>query len=310
MHAQMTRLDECFTYFIRHCQLKNLSDRTIYYYNECWTYFINYHHDNNNTNSLTQEVVNNYIIHLKSIGISDISVNTKLRGIRVIINYLISENLMNSVKVTMIKAHKKLKQTFTGQQLKELLKTPNVKQCTFAQLRNWAISNYLLGTGNRVSTLVRVKISDLDFDNLFININNTKGRRDSIIPMSVTLSKVLSKYLLYRQHKSNEEYLFVNVDGKQMNSHSLSKQMRKYNKNFLGAKYGSVHIYRHTFAKLWIKNGGDIFRLQKMLGHADIETVREYVEMFAEDLKQDFERFNPLDRISAVKQQIKMPRRR
>ena len=54
-------------------------------------------------------------------------------------------------------------------------------------------------------------------------------------------------------------------------------------------------MYRHTFAKNWILNGGDIFRLQKILGHSTMDMVKNYVEMFDDDLKRDFETFNPLD---------------
>ena len=67
-----------------------------------------------------------------------------------------------------------------------------------------------------------------------------------------------------------------------------------YNRN-RGVKKTSAHLYRHTFAKRWILNGGDIFRLQKILGHSDLAVVKEYVEMFGQDLSRDFGKFNPLD---------------
>ena len=70
--------------------------------------------------------------------------------------------------------------------------------------------------------------------------------------------------------------------------------MYRYHKK-RGVEKTSAHAYRHTFAKLWILNGGDIFRLQKILGHSSIEMVRNYVEMFSEDLKKDFAVYNPLD---------------
>ena len=49
----------------------------------------------------------------------------------------------------------------------------------------------------------------------------------------------------------------------------------------------------------WILNGGDIFRLQKILGHSDLSVVKEYVQMFGNDLSVDFDKFNPLDRTIA-----------
>ena len=68
----------------------------------------------------------------------------------------------------------------------------------------------------------------------------------------------------------------------------------------------SCHLFRHTFAKKWVLSGGDIFRLQKILGHSDITVTREYVNMFSPDLQRDFERFNPLDQIGMNTVRIKM----
>lgn len=60
-----------------------------------------------------------------------------------------------------------------------------------------------------------------------------------------------------------------------------------------------VHRFRHTFAKNWIVNGGDIFKLQKMLGHSSINMVKSYVDMFTDDLQQDFNIYNPLEKLQS-----------
>lgn len=59
----------------------------------------------------------------------------------------------------------------------------------------------------------------------------------------------------------------------------------------------SCHLFRHTFAKNWILASGDVFRLQKILGHSDLSVTKEYVNMFGNDLQLDFEKFNPLDNL-------------
>ena len=66
------------------------------------------------------------------------------------------------------------------------------------------------------------------------------------------------------------------------------------------------HLFRHTFAKKYLLAGGDVFRLQKLMGHSDISVTKEYVEMFSEDLKIDYDRFNPLDNFIGNKQHIRM----
>ena len=54
------------------------------------------------------------------------------------------------------------------------------------------------------------------------------------------------------------------------------------------------HIYRNTFAKIWILNGGDAFRLQKILGHSSIEMTKRYIEMYSDDLRVNMEELNPI----------------
>ena len=52
--------------------------------------------------------------------------------------------------------------------------------------------------------------------------------------------------------------------------------------------------------------GGDIFRLQKLLGHKSMEIVKEYVNMFNEDLQKDFNTFNPLEKFAKTDKTISM----
>ena len=57
----------------------------------------------------------------------------------------------------------------------------------------------------------------------------------------------------------------------------------------------SVHLFRHTFARTWLVNGGDIYRLKEILGHSSLAMVLEYVNMFSSDLRVTFNDFNALE---------------
>jgi site-specific recombinase XerD len=57
----------------------------------------------------------------------------------------------------------------------------------------------------------------------------------------------------------------------------------------------SCHTFRHTFAKNYLLNGGDIFSLQKILGHADLETTKLYLNLNDGEMKMQHAKFNPLD---------------
>lgn len=207
-------------------------------------------------------------------------------------------------KIKLPKADKKIKETYTDEELKKLLKKPNLKRCEFNEYKTWVFSNYLLATGNRISTVLNLQIRDLDFDNNVIQLNKMKNRKAQIVPMASSLAVILKEYLTYRKGEL-DDYVFCNSYGGQGEIRSYQEMLAKYNKA-RGVSKTSAHLYRHTFAKRWILNGGDIFRLQKLLGHSDLTVVKEYVNMFSSDLSKDYSDYNPLDTLGTVRNQAKV----
>ena len=211
---------------------------------------------------------------------------------------------MSNFKIHMPKVTKKIKETYTTEELQRLLTKPDINSCSFTEFKTWVFENYLLGTGNRISTALDVCVGDVDFMNGTITLRKTKNRKQQIIPLSGTLSAILSEYLEIRGG-TDEDYLFCNVYGEKGSIRTFQGLVKDYNLK-RNVNKSSCHLFRHTFAKNWILAGGDIFRLQKILGHSDLTVTREYVQMFGQDLQMDFERFNPLDNMKMKSQTIRM----
>lgn len=203
-------LDEAFEEFQQYNKIKDLSEATIIHYEEIYKVFTKFYSGENLCKSLDIQVINGYIIYLKeNRRVNNISINTLLRGLRAFINYGIRLGYTEPFKIIMIKAIKKIKETYTDGELNILLKKPDMKKCRFAEYRNWAFINYLLATGNRVGTILNIKIEDIDFENDTVILKKTKNRNQQIIPISNSLKRVLQEYLKYR--KGNvEDYLFCN----------------------------------------------------------------------------------------------------
>lgn len=300
-------IDDGFKEFYRFCRVKNLADQTLDYYEVVIDNFGKFLPLNNQISSITSKTIEEYILHLReNTNLNDISINTRLKGLRVILYYFMELGYMEEFKIKTPKAEKKIKETYTDAELKILLKKPNLKECSFAEYRDWAIINYLLGTGNRSSTVCNLKIRDIDFEGGYIKLDKTKNKRQHIIPLSDTLAKVLTEYLQYR-NGDLDDYLFISVYGEKLNRNSLANTIRNYNRR-RGVMKTGIHLFRHTFAKNWIMSGGDIFRLQKVLQHSTLDMVREYVNMFNDDLKQDYEKFNALEQLTeSTKHTMKRP---
>jgi integrase/recombinase XerD len=207
-------------------------------------------------------------------------------------------------KIRLPKVEKKIKETYTDDELERLLKKPDTSKCSFTEFKTWVFENYLLGTGNRISSALNIRISDIRFDEGVIIIRKVKNRKQQIIPLSKTLAEILKEYLMIRGG-NDEDYLFCNIYGEQGSRRMNQDLVRDYNIK-RNVNKTSSHLFRHTFAKKWILAGGDVFRLQKVLGHSDLSITREYVQMFGDDLQMDFDKFNPLDKMQSRGARIMM----
>lgn len=295
MQNEIPTVSECFQLYIRKCEVKNMSDKTMKVYKAHHKDFLLFcGQDLEYITEITSNTIDNYILNKrKTQSCNQITINSYLRSTRAFLYWCMEERYLPPFSIPIPKTDKKIKETYTDAELKILLKKPNVKSVSFTQYKIWVLTNYLLATGNRISSALNLKIGHLDFDAETILIDKTKNRKQQIIPMSKVLKDILIEYLTYRNGNS-DDYVFCNNYGGMADQRTIQQEIADYNKN-LGVTKTSAHLYRHTFAKKWILNGGDIFRLQKILGHSDLTVVKEYVNMFSNDVAIDFDKFNPLD---------------
>ncbi|MCF8019018.1 MAG: tyrosine-type recombinase/integrase [Vallitaleaceae bacterium] len=295
--------DEGFKEFLLSCNAKNLSESTIKYYSLAAKQFIK-STQITNIEEADINIINEYIVELRD-HLKIPTVNTNIRALRTIFYFFMELEYLPRFKIKLLKQQETIKETYTDQELKILLKKPNVKTCTFAEYRDWVIINFFVGTGCRIRTLRNLKVGDIDLEKAYITFSVTKNKKPQIIPISKTLLKVLNEYMKFRQYNNEEEYLFCNVYGNIIAQRSLQQSIQLYN-NARGVSKSSCHLFRHSFAKNWILSGGDVFRLQKILGHSSLDVVKMYVNMFGTDLQRDFDVFNPLEKFYNNDTAIKM----
>lgn len=299
-------IQEAFDLFIRKCKIKNLTDLSISSYEKKMVHFYEFIDKSEPITAVTKDTVDDYILWLReNTEANDITINSYLRSVRAFLYFCMEDRYIPTFKIQLIKAEKKIKETYTDDELVRLLEKPDVDNCSFSCYKTWVFENYLLGTGNRISTALDLHIGDINFQSGVIILRKTKNRKQQIIPLSATLAEILQGYLQIRGGES-DDYVFCNEYGEQASCRTYQQLVRRYNRK-RGVEKTSCHTFRHTFAKNWILNSGDMFRLQKILGHSDLTVTKEYVNMFGQDLQMDFEKFNPLDNLkSRSKGTIKM----
>lgn len=296
--------------FLRHCKIKNLSEHTLIYYKRCAKNFCRFFEAENFCSDIGEDTYEEYKEFLQGLNeMKDITINTNLRGIKAILRYFMEKNYTRYFPIPMMKCDKVIKETYTDREIEVLLKKPDFKNCSFAQLRSWTMENFFMGTGQRLSATLNIQLCDISLEEREIIIRKTKGRRQQIIPISPYLCKVLSDYLQYRGSSDPDSFLFCNQFGAQLSRSGAEDSIADYN-HARGVAKTSIHIFRHTFAKKWITSGGDIFSLQKMLGHSSLEMVKEYVELWGTDLQKLYDQHNPLENYKSCQYQKVLKKKR
>jgi len=125
--------------------------------------------------------------------------------------------------------------------------------------------------GLRVSEVVNLKIVDIDSKRMILNINNSKGNKDRIVPINIFLLELLRKY--YKNYKPNI-YLFNGQIKETYSKTSCNKLIKKY----IGEKY-TYHQLRHSYATFLLESGIDIRIIQKLLGHENSKTTEIYTHV-------------------------------
>jgi len=288
-------LQEAFDQFVQSKRVMNISEETIKHYQAGYKYFVEFFGEERLCVEVDKESVFEYLAYIKETkpDISQKTVQTYIKGLRTILYYMMENEWIDEFKIALPRVEETIKETYTDYEVQQLIKRPDVKTCSFADIRNWTIVCYFLATGNRLGTVANIRIGDVNLQEGEIFIRKTKQKKQYILPISSALKAVLAEYLQYRKGEPSN-FLFCSVYGEQLTKDTMGECIRHYNLSRGVAKTG-IHLFRHTFAKNWIMNGGDIFRLQKVLGHSTLDMVKQYVNLYGSDLKRDYDNFSLLD---------------
>lgn len=249
---------------------------------------------------MTQDKYQGYIIYLSERLNNDVSINAYLRDLITTLHFLMLNEYLEPFKMQSIKVDKTAVKTYTDEELTTLLKKPNIKKCSFTEYECYVICNLLLSTGIRQHSLMELKIGDVDTANRLLNVRITKTRKPLIIPINPTMTDIFNEYLNHRQHKNNDDWLFCNVYGDKLNKSTCYHMLYEYNKR-RGIETTGIHRYRHTFAKQWILSGGNVVVLSRLLGHSNLSTTQNYINLLTSDISRQVNEIDLLNKFTRKK---------
>lgn len=281
--------------YLEYCRQRNLRQGTINHYRQSYVQFFKFFEPSTPIEEIDEDAYKRYVLYLRSTLNNDVSINSYLRDFITTMHYLMNEGYIQSYKMQAIKVDKSHIETYNEQELQLLLKKPNIKKCSFIEYQAWVMTNFLFSTAVRQRSLMYIKVKDIDFDNNVVYVNVTKNRKPLIVPLNQTMVNILKEYLKYRNHKSDDDYLFCNVFGQQLVKSTCYHMLYEYNKR-RGVETTGIHRYRHTFAKQWILSGGNVVSLSQLLGHSSLEITQNYIHLLVSDVAKQVDEINVLDK--------------
>lgn len=296
-------LSECKDLYLKKCNARNLSIQTLHNYEFCLKTFFDFCDKRNivSVNQINQFTMIDFMNSIKD-KYSSITVKSKFVVIKAFFAYLADIGIIDISPMERISRPKVVKNiiySFSKNDIKDIMNS--FDKSDFIGYRNYTIMNVLFGTGIRKSELVNIQLNDIDWADNTIKIHG-KGSKERIVPIGYNLQRIILTYIRKRkeyifEHKyDNSIKLFINKDGRPLGKNGLSTvfMVLKNSKKSWSTRV-SAHTFRHTFAKLFLLNGGDLFTLQRILGHEDISITRLYVDLNISELKIQNEKYNPLD---------------
>jgi len=277
-----------FQQFIRERQfLANVSPSTLEWYKHSFKWL--------HSESPSQEELKDAVLRMREKGLKATGCNLAIRAINTYLHWCAAPDVKcspacNHPRIAQLKEPVLVLPTFTVQQIQLLVRW---KPYGKYQRRLHLLILFMLDTGCRISEVLTLRVREIDFENLLVTLDG-KGRKQRVVPFSFELRKTMFRYCKEHNRK-DDSLLFANRTQTRLGRRNVLRDVK-----LLCAKLGfrppgrTLHAFRHTFAVNYLRRGGSVFHLQKVLGHSTLEMTRRYANLVTADLQAVHQRLSLL----------------
>jgi site-specific recombinase XerD len=267
-----------FSQFIRERQfLSNVSPATLEWYGHSFKWL--------STDEPSQEDLKDAVLRMREKGLKATGCNSAIRAINAYLKWSGSVLKIHQLKEPLL-----VLPTFTEQQIRRLVAWKPKKKY---ERRLHMLILFLLDTGCRISEALTLRVRDLDMDNMLVTLDG-KGRKQRVVPFSFELRKALFRFLRDFGRKV-DALLFATRTETLIGRRNVLRAVKNLCKQLgFNPPSRTLHAFRHSFAVNYLRRGGSVFHLQKVLGHSTLEMTRRYANLMTEDLQAVHERVSLL----------------
>jgi integrase/recombinase XerD len=244
---------------------------------------------------VTRDEILKFLLAEKERGLQSSSMARRMVAVKLFHRFLVKERYLEIDVTTVLespKLWKKLPYFLTFDEMEKILAAPNVKKTLGA--RDRAILEVLYAAGLRVSELVNLKPTDINFGSGFLKCCG-KGGKERLVPVGAKAREALTRYLekIRPKQKPTSDYVFIGKGGDGLSRQFVWQLIKKYSRLAGIQKNITPHTFRHSFATHLLEGGADLRVVQELLGHADISTTQIYTHLSRDHLKSVHAEFHP-----------------
>jgi integrase/recombinase XerC len=238
-----------------------------------------------------------YLSDLRTEGVSKRSCARKLSALRTFFNFLSSRQSAAETPARALasmrlpKFERRLPEFLDRKEIDRLLASAETSKKKEA-IRDLAILELFYSSGLRVSELVSLNISSVDFASSTVKVIG-KGRKERIVPMGSYAIRALKNYLASRPGCNPSAVLFANRFGGRITDRSVRRLVEHYRLVCGIAKKISPHTLRHTFATHLLDAGCDLRAVQELLGHSSLSTTQQYTHVTVSRMREVYDKAHP-----------------
>lgn len=266
--------------FLYEQRVRNNAKATLEYYTSNLGSFMDFVGADESVEILDISIYKDYIIYLQNSGtLKATSINTNMRAVKAFYNWLIDEEAIGdcSRKLKLIKQRREEIIPLTDDEIRTLLNCFDTSE--LLELRNKCLVMVMLDSGLRRAETTRLRCSDVDLKQRTLLVNG-KCDKQRIVPIGENCAQVLQEYsdrMSERRQKKNEPF-FTDRFGNVLDVNAIDNVMQKL-KERTGIDRLRCHLLRHTFATLYIVDGGNLEMLRVILGHSSIAITQIYLHI-------------------------------
>lgn len=238
-----------------------------------------------------------FVAHLHELGLKPSSIKRYISSLRHAFAFFARENIISENPFRYLKAPKLpklLPDFFYEEEIREILK--QIPRQTPLEQRNYALFEFLYGTGARASEAVNLRLVDINLEDQLVLLHG-KGGKDRYLPFGSYCKKALQQYLNEGRETllqgQSSSYLFLNYQGEKLTTNGLRFILNKIMKESATQLAIHPHKLRHSFATHLLNHGADIRTVQELLGHASLSTTQIYTHLSRDSLRKKYNTFHP-----------------